>query len=81
MMDGYKERFEMAPKSKPKPDDAEDASGTRGHETKVSVRFEPAPGGTRIVLVQQSFETRLARDNHHRGWSASYDRMARMVGA
>ncbi|WP_159006756.1 SRPBCC domain-containing protein [Bradyrhizobium sp. S69] len=59
----------------------EDASGMRGHETKVSVRFEPAPGGTRIVLVQQSFETRLARDNHDRGWSASCDRMARMVGA
>jgi uncharacterized protein YndB with AHSA1/START domain len=59
----------------------EDASGTRGHETTVSVRFEPAPGGTRIVLVQQSFETRQARDNHHRGWSASCDRMAKMVGA
>src|SRR4029077_17099286 len=24
----------------------EDASGTRGHETEVSVSFEPAPGGT-----------------------------------
>jgi hypothetical protein len=39
------------------------------------------PGGTRIVLVQQLFETKLARDNHHRGGSASCERMAKMVGA
>ena len=59
----------------------EDASGARGHETEVSVDFEPAPGGTRIVLVQQRFETRQARDNHDRGWSASCDRIAKLIGA
>jgi uncharacterized protein YndB with AHSA1/START domain len=58
----------------------EDASGARGHETEVSVSFEPAPGGTRLVLVQQRFETRQARDNHDRGWAASFDRIGRIAG-
>jgi uncharacterized protein YndB with AHSA1/START domain len=54
----------------------EDQSGARGHETEVMVSFEPAPGGTRLVLVQQRFESKPARDNHTRGWSASLDRIA-----
>jgi uncharacterized protein YndB with AHSA1/START domain len=58
----------------------EDASGARGHETEVSVSFDPAPGGTRLVLVQQSFENRQARDNHNRGWAASFDRIGAIVG-
>jgi uncharacterized protein YndB with AHSA1/START domain len=57
----------------------EDASGTRGHETEVSVSFEPAPGGTRLVLMQQQFETRQACDNHNRGWAASFDRITAIV--
>jgi activator of Hsp90 ATPase-like protein len=44
------------------------------------VNFEPAPGGTRLVLVQQRFETNQARDNHNRGWSASFDRLAKIAG-
>jgi uncharacterized protein YndB with AHSA1/START domain len=54
----------------------EDQSGARGHETEVTVSFEPVPGGTRLVLVQQRFESGPARDNHTRGWSASLDRIA-----
>jgi uncharacterized protein YndB with AHSA1/START domain len=54
----------------------ENANGTRGHETEVTVTFEATPGGTRLVLVQQRFEGAQARDNHSRGWSASFDRMA-----
>ena len=54
----------------------EDASGARGHETEVTVTFEATPGGTRLVLLQQRFESSQARDNHGRGWSASFDRMA-----
>src|ERR1700719_3785925 len=48
----------------------EDHSGARGHESEVMVSFEPVPGGTRLVLVQQRFESRPARDNHNRGWAA-----------
>jgi uncharacterized protein YndB with AHSA1/START domain len=58
----------------------DDPSGARGHETEVFVTFNAAPGGTRLVLVQQRFETKHARDSHHRGWSASFDRMAAIVG-
>jgi uncharacterized protein YndB with AHSA1/START domain len=54
----------------------EDATGRRGHETQVTVRFEPAPGGTRLVLIHEQFERPENRDNHHRGWSGSFDRMS-----
>jgi Activator of Hsp90 ATPase homolog 1-like protein len=40
------------------------------------VNFAAVPGGTRLVLVQQHFESRPARDNRTRGWSASFDRIA-----
>jgi uncharacterized protein YndB with AHSA1/START domain len=58
----------------------EDQCGARCHETEVMVSFEPVPGGTRLVLVQQRFESRPACDNHTRGWSASLDRIAAIVG-
>jgi uncharacterized protein YndB with AHSA1/START domain len=57
----------------------EGAGGVRGHETEVTVTFEAAPGGTRLVLVQQRFDTKAARDGHRGGWSASFDRMAAMA--
>jgi uncharacterized protein YndB with AHSA1/START domain len=58
----------------------EDESGARGHETEVMVSFEPAPGGTRLVLVQRRFESKQARDNHTAGWSASFDRLTDIAG-
>ncbi|MGA7808202.1 SRPBCC family protein [Bradyrhizobium sp.] len=53
----------------------EDTAGTRGHETEVVVTFDAAPGGTRLLLVQQQFENQQACDNHHLGWWASLDRI------
>lgn len=58
----------------------EDASGARGHETEVVVSFEAAPGGTRLVLLQQRFESKAARDRHTIGWSESFDRLTKMAG-
>jgi uncharacterized protein YndB with AHSA1/START domain len=58
----------------------EGASGARGHETEVTVNFEATPGGTRLVLVQRRFESKLARDNHTNGWSAAFDRLNRIAG-
>jgi uncharacterized protein YndB with AHSA1/START domain len=52
--------------------------GAHGHETEVTVTFEAAPGGTRLMLVQQTFETTEVRNNHNRGWSAAFDRLARV---
>jgi uncharacterized protein YndB with AHSA1/START domain len=57
----------------------EDPGGARGHETEVAVDFEPVPGGTRLLLVQQRFESQQARDNHTRGWSTSIDRMQKIL--
>jgi uncharacterized protein YndB with AHSA1/START domain len=54
--------------------------GTRGHETEVTITFEPVPGGTRLVLLHQSFESKERRDEHGRGWSSSFDRLARAAG-
>jgi len=57
----------------------EDAASKRGHETEVSVTFEAAPGGTRLVLQQQRFEDKVACDRHAIGWSESIARMARIA--
>jgi uncharacterized protein YndB with AHSA1/START domain len=59
----------------------EDRDGGRGHETEVTVKFEPVVGGTRVILVQQPFEHAQARDRHYFGWSASFDRMQRHYAA
>jgi uncharacterized protein YndB with AHSA1/START domain len=53
----------------------EEETGTRGSETEVTVSFEPVLGGTRLVLVHQSFDSKNARDRHLAGWSASFDRL------
>jgi uncharacterized protein YndB with AHSA1/START domain len=58
----------------------EDATGVRGQETEVTVNFEAAPGGTRLVLLQQHFEQKEMRDNHDRGWSGCFDRIAVIAG-
>jgi uncharacterized protein YndB with AHSA1/START domain len=53
--------------------------GGRGHETEVTVIFEATPGGTRLRLQQQTFQTKEHRDNHNKGWSSSFDCLARMT--
>ncbi len=57
----------------------DDENGVRGPETEVTVTFDPAPGGTRLVLVQQTFESRESRDNHRKGWASSLDCLDRVV--
>jgi uncharacterized protein YndB with AHSA1/START domain len=58
----------------------EDADGKRGDETEVTVTFEAAPGGTRLVLRQRSFEDRKTRDDHQRGWESSLDCLVAEIG-
>jgi len=50
--------------------------GVRGHESEVSVDFEAAPGGTRLVLVHQGFEGSHARNRHNNGWTAALNNLA-----
>jgi len=57
----------------------EDAEGRRGHETEVTVSFEATAGGTRLVLVQQRFESSDACDRHTIGWASSLDRLATLL--
>jgi uncharacterized protein YndB with AHSA1/START domain len=58
----------------------EDEHGARGHETEVTVTFAPAPGGTKLVLVQKEFDTKDSRDRHEHGWASSFDRLSRAAG-
>jgi len=58
----------------------EDENGARGHETEVTVTFEATPGGTRLMLLQQAFESKQARDRHNVGWSSSFERLTKIAG-
>jgi uncharacterized protein YndB with AHSA1/START domain len=57
-----------------------DDKGGRGHETEITVTFEPAPGGTRLVLLQQQFQTKAECEQHSFGWSSTFNKLAR-IGA
>jgi uncharacterized protein YndB with AHSA1/START domain len=54
--------------------------GARGHETEVTVTLEPTPGGTRLKLVQQLFQTSEARNLHNGGWTSSLNKMQKLAG-
>jgi uncharacterized protein YndB with AHSA1/START domain len=55
----------------------DDDAGMRGHETEVTVTFEPAPGGTRMTFVQQAFADVDSRNRHEHGWGSSFVCLAR----
>ena len=54
----------------------EDAEGTPGHETLLTVSFAAHGAKTRLTLRQAVFETVTARDAHQSGWSGGLDRLA-----
>ncbi len=53
--------------------------GTRGHETEVALNFEPVDDGTRMVLVQKTFQSDDMCDKHRMGWTSSFNDLARHV--
>jgi uncharacterized protein YndB with AHSA1/START domain len=57
----------------------ENESGARGHETEVTVTFAATHGGSRLTLLQQRFDSKRARDGHQAGWSAGFDRLAKIA--
>ena len=59
----------------------DDDSGVRGHETEVTVTFEPTPGGTRLKLVQQVFQGKEVRDLHNGGWAGSFNKLQRVAAS
>ncbi len=58
----------------------DDDDGVRGHETQVTVTLEPTPGGTRLRLVQEDFQTREVRDRHNGGWTSSLNKLQQLAG-
>lgn len=52
--------------------------GSRGHETVVDVTFQPVAGGTRMMLVQQSFQDAGQTTAHSQGWGSSFNKLERM---
>jgi len=49
--------------------------GSRGHETTVDVAFEKVERGTRMTLVQKSFETSEQRNLHNQGWGSTLNKL------
>jgi uncharacterized protein YndB with AHSA1/START domain len=47
--------------------------GSRGHETEVSVTFEPIGNDTRLTLVQTLFVQVEHRDRHVEGWTSTFN--------
>ena len=54
-------------------------AGEDSPETEVTVTFEPAPGGTRLILLHRNFTTTIQRDRHNTGWTGSLDKLAAAV--
>jgi uncharacterized protein YndB with AHSA1/START domain len=47
-------------------------------ETTLTVEFLEVPGGTRVVLTQEGFESPQSRDGHGEGWSSALDQLERL---
>jgi uncharacterized protein YndB with AHSA1/START domain len=45
--------------------------GSRGHETEVTVTFEPVGNNTKLTLVQTVFVEVEHRDRHAEGWTST----------
>jgi uncharacterized protein YndB with AHSA1/START domain len=57
----------------------EGENGARGHETEVLLTFEATPGGTRLVLLQERFESKETCDRHIVGWSSAFHRIEKIA--
>ena len=57
----------------------EQPDGTRGHETIVEITLDPAPGGTRLKLVQRLFQNVEQREGHKMGWDSSFNALDRLL--
>jgi uncharacterized protein YndB with AHSA1/START domain len=47
--------------------------GARSHETVVTIELLETPGGTRLELTHELFESEDSRDRHRQGWSGCFD--------
>ncbi len=54
----------------------EDAAGSPGHETLVTVTFAARGDRTELTLHQAVFPSQAARDDHRGGWTSCFERFA-----
>ena len=45
-------------------------------DTLVTLEFRDAGGGTEVILTHELFPSQKARDDHSRGWSSSWEKLA-----
>lgn len=48
-------------------------------DTLVTVEFHDRGGSTELVLTHELFPTEKARQDHERGWSSSWDKLAKIL--
>jgi uncharacterized protein YndB with AHSA1/START domain len=56
-------------------------NGERGHETLVDVSFEKVERGTKLTVVQKTFENNAQRDLHSQGWSSTFNKLERLFAS
>jgi len=56
----------------------EGSAGESTAEALVTVEFYEEKGATRVVLIQEGFDTPSARDDHEGGWASTLDRLDAM---
>jgi len=56
-------------------------NGERGHETLVDVSFEKVERGTRLTVVQKTFENGAQRDLHGQGWNSTFNKLEQLFAA
>jgi uncharacterized protein YndB with AHSA1/START domain len=56
-----------------------ESDGEPGHESVVTLEFNPHPDGTELVLSQAVFETKKACSMHRQGWNSSFDCLAEFL--
>ena len=62
----------------PSPGPGLQPDGSRGHETVVDVAFEKVERGTRMTLVQKTFQDAEQRALHNQGWTSTLNKLERM---
>ncbi len=55
--------------------------GSRGHETEVTITFEPVGKSTKLTLVQTPFAEEVHRDNHSKGWESSFNSLEKYLAS
>ena len=56
-------------------------NGEPGHETLVDVSFEKVERGTRLTVVQKTFENGAQRDLHGQGWHSTFNKLEQLFAS